>query len=432
MGVIYKQCPVCGKQIPGNAMMCMYCHAELLEEPEGPAYEEPVEETTADIDAPYSPLTGVNSLSIPVNFEKNVFNSTHTAITVSLIGMLISVASLFYKTFVLTKGGIENWPGQLVFYRIIAFALIWFLGLNSLHNSVQTISGGRFPLSKARLIGFHLIPIFNLYWICKWPIIFDEFISDKTGEEKDGGIYTGMMIVSIILGKFAAVTVSLLRYSVILMIGLRLYAYADSVYEHLGISPTKKAFYNRNNFKRFLTPAMTVVVFLILIVDILCLFLSYDYDLALKNTNECIAKQDYACAEERATKLIKISPRVAVFHNTRGIVYSRQKKSNLAIKDFDKAVSLDPKFAEAYHNRGLEYIYTGEYELALEDMEHLLELESDSQDALIGRAFARAKLGDFNGALEDYNSLLIINPQNTEAAQLKAALVEQMKQNGLL
>jgi hypothetical protein len=41
---------------------------------------------------------------------------------------------------------------------------------------MQHVPGWKHPISPARAVGFHFIPIYNLYWVVKWPQEIARFV----------------------------------------------------------------------------------------------------------------------------------------------------------------------------------------------------------------------------------------------------------------
>src|SRR5262249_37778954 len=45
----------------------------------------------------------------------------------------------------------------------------WLVSIHKLHVVLSLVPGWRHPISPARAVWFHFIPIYNLYWLYKWP-----------------------------------------------------------------------------------------------------------------------------------------------------------------------------------------------------------------------------------------------------------------------
>jgi Flp pilus assembly protein TadD len=56
-------------------------------------------------------------------------------------------------------------------------------------------------------------------------------------------------------------------------------------------------------------------------------------------------------------------------YNSRGIIYNKLGKYELAIKDFNESIKLQPNNALAYNNRGISYFKKGDNKLSCSDVQ---------------------------------------------------------------
>jgi Flp pilus assembly protein TadD len=56
-------------------------------------------------------------------------------------------------------------------------------------------------------------------------------------------------------------------------------------------------------------------------------------------------------------------------YNSRGIIYNKLTKFQLAIKDFNESIKLQPNNANAYNNRGIAHFKQGDNKLCCSDMQ---------------------------------------------------------------
>ena len=64
---------------------------------------------------------------------------------------------------------------------------------------------------------------------------------------------------------------------------------------------------------------------------------------------------------------LRLDPKFAAAHASRGMVYGRKGRHDAAIADYNEAIRLDPNDAAAYSNRGLAYDCQGRYDEAIAD-----------------------------------------------------------------
>jgi len=94
-------------------------------------------------------------------------------------------------------------------------------------------------------------------------------------------------------------------------------------------------------------------------------------DLAIKDYNKALA----------------LNPRSAYVYNERGMAYSNLGKLNEAIADYTQAIKLYPGFAVAYYNRTIAYLKLGKYDKALQDLHQAKYLFWDQEDKVEAEEF---------------------------------------------
>ena len=70
-------------------------------------------------------------------------------------------------------------PPLYVFLPSFVGIVYWLVCVHRIHLVLNHIPGWTHPISPARAAGFHLIPIYNLYWIFKWPREVARFVNDQ-------------------------------------------------------------------------------------------------------------------------------------------------------------------------------------------------------------------------------------------------------------
>ena len=136
--------------------------------------------------------------------------------------------------------------------------------------------------------------------------------------------------------------------------------------------------------------------------------------------------------EETGNKYIENFPNILAKSSTnaqkadayvnRGVIYFRQKKYDLAIKDYTKAIALAPKNVHAHINRGIAYATQKDHERAIEDYNKAIGIAPDNADAYINRGIAYSSHGyhkqastNYDKANQDYEDALLIDPDNADA-----------------
>ena len=117
-------------------------------------------------------------------------------------------------------------------------------------------------------------------------------------------------------------------------------------------------------------------------------------------------------------------PEIAEALNNRGHAYSETGKTNLAIKDFNKALKIDPNLVDANINRGTLYLNSGDYEKAMLDFNHGLNINPENVNGLINRGITYKDKGDYENAMSDFSNAISLNRFATNAYINRGTLYE--------
>jgi len=61
----------------------------------------------------------------------------------------------------------------------IATIFYWFFCIHRIHKILKKMSNDFYPITPWRVVLYHFIPIYNLYWIVKWPKEITIFVNNK-------------------------------------------------------------------------------------------------------------------------------------------------------------------------------------------------------------------------------------------------------------
>lgn len=92
--------------------------------------------------------------------------------------------------------------------------------------------------------------------------------------------------------------------------------------------------------------------------------------------------------------------------NDRGLAYTRLKKFNLALKDFNSAIEAFPEYAKAYNNRGLLLHQLGHSKEAIKDFNRAIALHPSMGVSYHNRANAFLSAGAEKPAFDDYGKAI--------------------------
>jgi len=94
----------------------------------------------------------------------------------------------------------------------------------------------------------------------------------------------------------------------------------------------------------------------------------------------------------------------AIAYQMRGIAYSRQNKTDNAIRDLNEALNIRPKNAETLGERGQAWAIKGKYENAVRDYSASLELNPKDIGTALNRGLSYEALGRVQEAILDFKA----------------------------
>jgi hypothetical protein len=93
-------------------------------------------------------------------------------------------------------------PPVYVFLPAFVGFVYWLVCVHRYHLILADIPGVKYPVSPARAVGFHFIPVYNFYWLFKWPQVLAKFINVRLGRPlmKPGGV--GFAVLTAFMVRF--------------------------------------------------------------------------------------------------------------------------------------------------------------------------------------------------------------------------------------
>jgi len=114
-------------------------------------------------------------------------------------------------------------------------------------------------------------------------------------------------------------------------------------------------------------------------------------------------------------KAIELYPNFLIAYNNRGNAYFDMKYYDLALSDFNKAILLNPHDGNSYNNRGRCYLVKKKYDLALKDFDMATSLIPNEANIYNNIGILYAEKNDLEAALRFYNKAIELNPSNALA-----------------
>ena len=101
------------------------------------------------------------------------------------IGYLLSAASLVGETKAISrhpeafKGTGLIVPPLEMFLPVFVTRVYWFVCVYRYHKILAAVPRYVHPISPTKAVGFHFIPVFQIYWIFAWPIAIAKFVNGR-------------------------------------------------------------------------------------------------------------------------------------------------------------------------------------------------------------------------------------------------------------
>jgi hypothetical protein len=78
----------------------------------------------------------------------------------------------------------------------LAGFLYWIAAVRRLHQVLAAVTGGTYPISPGRAALYHFVPVYDLYWILRWPYAVALFVNSHTSRLPMSAALPGMAILA--------------------------------------------------------------------------------------------------------------------------------------------------------------------------------------------------------------------------------------------
>jgi biotin transporter BioY len=93
-------------------------------------------------------------------------------------------------------------PNLYLFLLMFVGGVYWLVCVYRYHVVMKFVPGWTHPISPARAVGFHFIPIYNLYWVFKWPQEIARFVNWRFGQPVMKPQMVGLMVFAAFVMRF--------------------------------------------------------------------------------------------------------------------------------------------------------------------------------------------------------------------------------------
>ena len=93
-------------------------------------------------------------------------------------------------------------PNLYLFLLMFVGGVYWLVCVYRYHVVMHHVPGWKHPISPARAVGFHFIPIYNFYWVFKWPQEMARFVNWRFRQPVMKPQIVGLMIFAAFVLRF--------------------------------------------------------------------------------------------------------------------------------------------------------------------------------------------------------------------------------------
>jgi hypothetical protein len=93
-------------------------------------------------------------------------------------------------------------PNLYLFLLMFVGSVYWLVCVYRYHVVMQQVPGWKHPISPARAVGFHFIPLYNFYWVFRWPQEMARFVNWRFAKPVMKPQMVGLMIFSAFVLRF--------------------------------------------------------------------------------------------------------------------------------------------------------------------------------------------------------------------------------------
>ena len=92
-------------------------------------------------------------------------------------------------------------PPLEIFLPTFVALVYWLVCVHQYHVVLANVPGLKHPISPARAVWFHFIPIYLVYWIFRWPAAIADFVNFRLPEKPLRRWTIGVIILASLVGR---------------------------------------------------------------------------------------------------------------------------------------------------------------------------------------------------------------------------------------
>lgn len=75
----------------------------------------------------------------------------------------------------------------------------WFYCIYRTHKVLAEATDGAHPISPHKAVWFHLIPVYNLFWVFKWPVEIAKSVYEHSYRFMRGGMHGAFLLLALLI-----------------------------------------------------------------------------------------------------------------------------------------------------------------------------------------------------------------------------------------
>lgn len=154
-----------------------------------------------------------------------------------ILGFIVMIMEISYGGNDMSLGALWFWLGLA-----LVVAIFFLYCVYKIHKLMKTITKSEYPISPAASVGYHFIPIYNIYWVFKWPSTFSNYINKSNITRMIPGWILGLMLflAGMVIDYITPTVAVFMQFGVLAYINFKLKEYVEGVSGKINVGLKEK------------------------------------------------------------------------------------------------------------------------------------------------------------------------------------------------